>query len=95
MSRSAITVIAAYILNGKLYPIGVDDSKNLESDDLLYLSSKIKGEVYNNPKVSVELQKQETAIAELRKLIEEKQILQKIADIRDDDDKKKFDLSDF
>lgn len=75
-----ITVIALYIHNGRLYPIGIDDIM-LEEDDLMYLESFVKGKIYSDPKISAKLQKQEQAVAELRKLIEEKQILEKIADI--------------
>ncbi len=76
-----ITVIAMYIYRGRLFPLGPDDAINLEEDDVRFLSNQMKGKVYSNEKITGLIQEQQESITELKKLLDEKQLLTKLQSI--------------
>ena len=63
----AVTVIAAYVSAGKLYPLTPDLS--LETDDLQYLSNAAKGKIFSHEKIARIAGQYETAVSKLKEVL--------------------------
>ncbi len=78
MEGPELTVIAMYIYKGQLFPLGTDDAINVEESDARFLSNQMRGKIYSDPKINALLQEQQQYVNELKKLLEEKQLLTKL-----------------